>query len=149
VLVAMPILPFTEQINYWQYLQRGETNAMEIVRSEIEAHSDRKYLLICSDQRSSTNLSFHFEFEYPENLTVMWAGDLTTDLLNNSTGAFLYLHTGLSRYLESAYGQKNYDEQMRSLNLQELSNRGRVLLWKCENPADLIGVFSDTTPKGS
>ena len=41
---------------------------MRIVRREVAAEPDARFLLVCSDARSPESLAFYFGYQYPTNL---------------------------------------------------------------------------------
>lgn len=120
-------LPFTQYVQSWRGVQLPEATAMAIIKNDIKQHPEKTYLLVCSDSRSPNSLRFYFGYQYPENLRVVFAGDLTDDLLNKDL-SLAYIDRQRSAFLQSAYGRRHYDGEIDALGLTPVYQAGGIEL---------------------
>jgi hypothetical protein len=129
-------MPFAQYVDSWRGKELPEARAMSILRTEVKGHPDREYLLVCSDNRSPDALSFYFEYRYQENLHAVFVENLTDELLR-SEEKFVFVDKQRSAFLKSAYGNREYDEEIDSLGLTTVYKSGGVELLRSERPDPL------------
>jgi len=128
LVLALAGLPFARYVNSWRWIDRGEQQAMCIVRSETEAHPEREYLVVCSDSRSPDALAFYFGYEFPNNVSTAFLGDLGPDLVTDRN-LFVFAHENRSHSLQKMYGFVHYDEGIHALGLPRVCQSEGISLY--------------------
>ena len=134
---CIPILlvlgpPLAQYASSWKWRESAEARSMAIIRQEITKHPTRKHLLVCSDTRSLESLSFYFGYRYPASLRVLPARTLTDAFLRSADKRFVFLHRKRSSFLEAAYGQPNYDDEIDALGLASIYESDGIKLFTSE-----------------
>ncbi len=111
----------------WMAAELPDVQAMEIVKLEVSSNPQDKHLLVCADHVSPCSLGFYFEYEYPENLEVVYAGDLTDESFL-AAKCFLYIHRDLSEWWGDHHGRYRYDVAADRLGFAGLFEAGCVKL---------------------
>ena len=122
---------------------------MAIIRQEITTHPTRKHLLVCSDTRSPESLSFYFGYRYPASLRVLPAGALTDAFLRSADKRFVFLHRKRSSFLEAAYGQPNYDDEIDALGLASIYESDGIKLFTSEGEDGLRRLIPPKKTEGN
>jgi hypothetical protein len=137
LLLAIMALPFARHVESLRERPLAETRAMALVRQRVNDNADKQILLLCSDQRSPHSLSFYGGYAYPPNLRVAYPQQL--DIGTSSFDeAFVFVHKQRSRFLQSAYGQRNFDKEIDALRLPIAYTAGDVVLFEAEHPENLV-----------
>lgn len=137
LVVGIAALPFAKHVESLRERPLAETHAMAMVRQEVTSNPDKRFLLLCSDQKSPRSLSFYFGYTYPANLYV-------TDPQRVDIGqvscykAFVFVHKQRSCFLESAYGHRHFDEGIQALRLPVAYREGDVALYQSEHIEELL-----------
>jgi len=139
--IAILAPSFIDSVASWQSLKRPEAEAIALVRRAVTDNRQENFLLVTSDSRSPSSLQFYFGYNYPSNLRVVYAGDLTQDQLLRSTQVFLYINQDLSTLMRRAYHSKNYDAEIQALDLTIVYDETKFLLFKADAPADVTALL--------
>lgn len=118
-----------------------ESTAMTILRRNVMQNPSRDFLLVCSDTRSPRSLMFYFGYRYPDNLLVEYVPNLADQPLH-SQDAFIFLDRKRSQYMQSAYGHRNFDAEIDSLQLFRIYESRNVVLFKADEADMLDQLFS-------
>ncbi len=147
ILIALFLatLPFAVYVKSWRGVELPEATAMSIIRNDIKRHPEKTYLLACSDTRSPNSLLFYFGYKYPENLRVVFTGDLTYELLNRDL-SLIYVDRQRSAFLQAAYGRRNYDNEINSLGLDPVYRAGNVELLRAPKANVLMKLIAPEIP---
>jgi hypothetical protein len=143
LLLIFAGLPFIWFVQSWRGVQLPEATAMAIVRNDLQHHPEKTYLLVCSDTRSPNSLLFYFGYKYPENLRVVFAGDLTDDLLNKDL-SLVYIDRRRSAFLKAAYGRRHYDDEIDALNLTPVYKLGEIELLRSAEASTLKKIMASS-----
>jgi hypothetical protein len=122
-------IPFAKHLEGARLKELAETKAMDIVAQEVRQDPAEEILLICSDSRSPRSLAFHFGYHYPDNLRVVYFGDLS-DESQLPSYTLLFRDRGRSAFLNRAYGFVHYDAELDELDRETLYESGNVTLEK-------------------
>jgi hypothetical protein len=141
VVTLLICLPFFGYLQSWSNNKFPENEAIKIVKKEIHKHSNKDFLLVTSDSRSSESLEFYFGYHYPNNLTVMSAQNLTQELLKSQEIALVFINRPRSLFLEHAYQHKHYDMEILNLNLPAIYQSKIVAIFKTNNPRNLLNIL--------
>lgn len=139
-VASLAVLPFVDYVKSWRYESRPEMHVMEMVRREIAEAPTGRTLIVCSDMRSPESLAFYFGYRYPSNVAAVYAGKLNREDLLRSEKVFVFLDAGRSKFLEGAYGQPNFDQQIRELGLPALYEKEGVRLYRPARVEDLLAL---------
>lgn len=139
--IALLAPSFIDYVASWQLLKRPEAEAIALVRRAVSDNPRENFLLVTSDSRSPGSLQFYFGYDYPGNLRVVYAGELTQDQLLQSTQVFLYINQDLSSLMRRAYHSKNYDAEIQALDLTTVYDETKILLFKADSPADITPLI--------
>lgn len=140
LVLGIAALPFAKHIKSLRERSLGETRAMTLLQHEVSTNPDKIFLLLCSDQRSPGSLSFYFGYTCPRNLYVVDPLHLGNDLVGFDE-AFVFVHEKRSRFLESAYGKRHFDEEIQALQLPIAYAGGDVVLFRTEQTEKLVNTI--------
>lgn len=129
LVLALTIYPFARYVKYLQTKDFSESHAVGYFKIYTQEDDNLQYLLLCSDQRSAKYLKIYFSYNYPKNLKVMTLGKLDDNLLQNHK-VLIYVDESRSKFLYSAYNKKNYDEEIKTLKLNQLFTENSISLYE-------------------
>lgn len=141
LFIALLAPSFVDYVLSWQSIRRPEAEAIALVHRAVTDNPKENFLLVTSDSRSPDSLQFYFGYNYPTNLRVIFAGDLTQAQLLRSTQVFLYIDQDLSSLMRRAYHSKNYDAEIQALDLTIVYDETKFLLFKADAPADITALL--------
>jgi hypothetical protein len=138
LLLVFTAVPFALYMSRWipsDYPQKEVTN---LLKAKTKAAPHQKFLLITSEERSASTLSFYFGFRYPDNLTAVAAKDLADLPEAQYDHGFIYMDTHMSGKLKYMYGTPNHDRQIESLGLRPVFQTPWHRLYDVGDPAEVI-----------
>jgi hypothetical protein len=109
LLVLMRVEPLVKFVASWT--PNLEAQAIKHVRRQLRAAGGRKLLVVTADQRSAKYLLAYFGFHEPAQAHFVYAGNLTEAMASAVDGAVLFSNSGLSAYLQRAYGARPYEPE--------------------------------------
>ena len=126
------IVPGALSIRYLIARPRPETDAYAIVREAIQDRA-RRVVLVCGDPRCAPISTFHFGFEPPPNLTIVFAGEFARTPRPDGITAFVMvnLHRGAgAEWVDPEADPLGYKvEKIEQLGLPVLLRQGTVRLY--------------------
>lgn len=131
--------PFLHYAASWGEMPRAREHAAAMMKQEVMAHPERRYAVVCSDTRSPSSLAFYFGYRYPENLVVVFAGDVTPTLLDGRE-RYAFVDGEQSAFLLASYGDANFDGEIRALGLPCRYRSGNIALYA--DNRDLLMKFA-------
>lgn len=82
VLLCAVVAPGCARAVRMLHRAQPETTAFAIVREHVLQDANTRYVLVCAEPRCTSIASFHFKFEIPSNLRVVFAGDQNAFLID-------------------------------------------------------------------
>ena len=116
IFTILALSPQIIKISGWSELERGESGAIKIIREDLDKNQN-PIVLITSDTRSAKALQFYFSYRLPQELKIIYAGDLKANYAPVGS-TYLYINHARSKFLSHAYGEKNYDRMIQGSGAQ-------------------------------
>jgi len=145
LVLALTVYPLARYAKSLQSKNLAESHVIEYLKNYTQKKSDQSYLLLCSDQRSAKYLKIYFSYKYPKNLKVLTLAQIydTSDNLIMDHKVLIYTDEDRSKFLYSAYKKKNYDAEIKALNLNQLTMENSISLYEVSTISEklkLIGI---------
>ena len=140
LVLALTVYPFTRYAKSIQEKDFSESHAMAYLKNYTQEDDNLQYLLLCSDQRSANYLKIYFSYNYPKNLKVLTLGKLDNNLMENRK-VLIYVDESRSKFLYSAYKKKNYDEEIKILNLNQLFVENSISLYEASTSDEKLKLM--------
>lgn len=142
LLLIVTALPFAVYMGEWTSFDFPQKQVAKLIDTKTSAENHHQFLLITSEERSASFLSFYFGYHYPENLTVVAAKDLLNLSPTQYDQGFIYMNLDLSRQLRDLYGILNFDREIWSLRLKPIFRTEKHLLYFFKNPTEIIKTLT-------